>query len=336
MCQIECLLVYDHASSFARENEVIELPYYNLERSAAFKMGKAGDLTVQEKNIIARLRKGGNSLAGIAKIVGRSKTAVFQALKPGKVQRRPGRPRTSTSRFDRLLIQKVKANPFLSSSQLRAATSAPISTRTIRRRLQDVNLNSRTPRKVPLLSKKNIKLREEFARRHLYEVSADNRHKQWENILWTGESKVNLFGSDAPSRVRRPPNTEFESRHTVKTVKHGGGNIKIWGCFSYIGVGPLFWIKETMTKDIYRNILSDVMLPYARQNMAENWIFQQDNDPKHTAKVVRKWFEDNQVTVLEWPAQSPDLNPIEHLWNDLKKRLPKHKITNEDQLRRKI
>ena len=101
--------------------------------------------------------------------------------------------------------------------------------------------------------------------------------------------------------MRRPPNTELDPRYTVKTVKHGGGNIKIWGCFSYNDVGPLFWVKENMTKEIYRDIPSDVLLPCARQNMTENWIFQQDNDPEHTAKIVQKWFEDNRVIVLEWP-----------------------------------
>ena len=166
-----------------------------------------------------------------------------------------------------------------------------------------------------------------FARRHLHGVSTETRDKQWQNILWSDESKVNLFGSDAPLPVRRLPNTELDSRHTVKTVKHDGGSIKIWGCFSHNGVGPLFWMKRNMTNEIYRDILNNVMLPYAHQNMAEKWIFQQYNDPKHTAKTVRK---ENWVTVLEWPAQSLDLNLIEHLWNDLKKMLPKGKTSNQD------
>jgi len=67
--------------------------------------------------------------------------------------------------------------------------------------------------------------------------------------------------------VRRPPNTEYNPLYTVKTVKHGGVKIMVWGCFSYHGVGPIYWIKTIMNGYIHVDILQNTMLFYAKEEM---------------------------------------------------------------------
>src|SRR5207245_506979 len=97
----------------------------------------------------------------------------------------------------------------------------------------------------------------------------------------------------------------------IPTVKHGGGGIMVWSCFVNNRVGPLVEVEDTLKGVDYAQLLSDHLLTFFDVLGPDLYTFQDDNASVHTARPVVWWLEENLIPSLPWPAQSPDLNPIE-------------------------
>jgi len=184
-----------------------------------------------------------------------------------------------------------------------------VSDSTIKRHLHLAGIHGRRPRKEPLL-KKCHKIRPlEFAKELIEE--GDGYFKK---ILWTDESKIELFPKNGLAYVWRHDGDAFKEDYLVPLVKHGGGSIMIWGCFSSAGTGDIAIIEGIMNSEKYQEIWDEKMLPSAHRLLEHRFTLQQDNNPKHTSRSTKEFFQRKKINVQQWHSQSPDLNPIEMLW----------------------
>ncbi len=99
----------------------------------------------------------------------------------------------------------------------------------------------------------------------------------WNHVLWSDETKVNLFGSDGVKHVWWQPGKEYKDKCVLPTVKHGGESVMVWGCMSAAGTGELQFIEGTMNANMYCDILKQSMIP-SLWRLGRSAVFQHDNN----------------------------------------------------------
>ena len=160
-----------------------------------------------------------------------------------------------------------------------------------------------------MLKKRHIKSRFDFNKTNL-QHDDDNFKK----TLLSDKSKIELFGHNDATHVWRDDEAAYCQKSTITTMNHGCGNIMVCGCFAYSGAEELLILGDTMKSGKYIKNLEGCLQPHVQKlEPVPDWMFQQNIDPKHTAKVTHALFEDNNIRVIKWPKLSPDMNPIENL-----------------------
>lgn len=279
---------------------------------------------IQSAQIVALL-EAGLSQSDISRRMGIHRSTVSRVFsryeETGSYRRRPGqgRHRITTNREDRNIVNETLRNPRQVARQIRnnALPDRPISAQTIRRRLHERGLRSRIRARVPNLEAVHRRARLNYARNYRHWTP-----REWRHVFFTDESRFCLYGNDARIRIWRRRRQRFAQNHVDPTRAFGGGSVMVWGGISMNHRSDLVIIPPPgLTAGRYLNeVLRPHVIPMRRQ-MGRNFILMQDNARPHTARITRTYLEENNVEVLPHPANSPDLNPIEHVWDMMGRRL---------------
>lgn len=240
---------------------------------------------------------------------------------------RRGRPQTlDESAVDAIVERAVEAPKASTPRQLKHLLDLTCSPKTIRRRLDDAGLFGRIARVIPPMKASTIAQRVSFGEGY--------KNFDWTKVLWSDEMSIRL-GPQGQTWVQRPIGEAFAPEYCVEKEKHPP-KVHVWGCMASAGVGRVHVFTENLDGELMKRILKEHLMKSAKMFWPVGlWHFQQDNDPKHTSRVVSGYLE-RELCIkdycIKWPPYSPDLNPIENLWADLKKRVEKRNANTVKEL----
>ena len=261
------------------------------------------ELTHFQRGEIIGAWKCGLSEAKIAASLNRAPTTVhrvivaYREFGQEKPPARSGRPKLITPRDDRAINRILGANRRTNLKEIKEnfiiSTSKDISENTLRRHLHDIGFYGQAGVRKPLVSEKNRIKRLGWARER------QKWSNEWDKIIWSDESKFELFRGDGRRWVWRMPHEKYDVECLIPTMKSGQDGIMVWGCFTKHGLGPLVRLDGRITAKEYVTVLNDHLMPYINTlESKEDMFFQEDNAPIHTARVVKSWKEENNIISL--------------------------------------
>jgi hypothetical protein len=253
---------------------------------------------------------------------------------------RSGRPSVVSEEEKEVLVMASTINNRLTPRGLKKELEFEVSTRTIDRTLQEAGLFGRVA-----LKKRKFDEEEKRKRLSFAEGYKHWSEKEWERVLFADEAIVQGEGGVKEGRqwVRRGVGMKeaLRSENVHHTLPHPS-QLQIWGCFAASGLGHCYIHNQTLdSKSFVRDILKtghllesvEFLFP---ESPRQQWYLLHDNAPIHKSKLTLEHLHNNGVTVLDFPPYSPDLNPIENLWQHVEKRVEQKGAITMDELQTAI
>ena len=281
------------------------------------------ELSPYQRGIIVGAAASGFTPVRIAKVAGVRESTVRTTIQKastrndGESKSRSGRFILLSIRDQRHIVRIVRINPRINYTDLRLQAGLICSRTTVYRTLKEYGLTNWLTQKRPLLTPEVARKRFEWCL-----TRRDWGVEEWSKIIWSDECSVEKGSGKERQWVFRLPNEKFTKNMVQGFPKGKGVTVMVWAAFWGEGRSDLYKLardfeakKHGYSANSYIEVLDDNLLGIWQPGLT----FMQDNAPIHMAKKVTKWFEENGVTIIDWPPYSPDLNPIEHLWFRLKK-----------------
>jgi transposase len=240
---------------------------------------------------------------------------------------RSGRPPITDENTNINIVVDAIVDPFTVPNQILADLDLDISARSVRRRLDEAGLFGRVSRTGYPFSDAHIKKRLSFANGYSHMTVQD-----WGLVIFSDETHFHI-GPHGQRWVQRPIGEAFKPQYISREKPHED-HVSVWGCFSTGGVGDVHLFEENLDGKLMKNILDEHLISSSDRLFEQHahWWFLQDNDPKHRSDLVKKWLFDHGIQCMELPSYSPDLNPMENLWHNLKTRVASRHARDVDEL----
>lgn len=203
------------------------------------------------------------------------------------------------------------------SASLSASKNICVSPRTVRRHLRSMTYDNSVPRPIPLLTDAHIHKRVQWCMEH--------QDYDWNHVWFSDETYIEVGRATTPVWHR-------EGQRPTAAKRKFAAKIMCWGAVSMRFKSKLMVVEGSMTAAKYIETLRPFFEEDASKTERKRLVFQQDGASSHTAKVTQAFFRDSEISVLAWPPNSPDLNPIENIWSILKQRVEKHAATSKEAL----